>query len=196
MINTATGIPAPQCLIATATYGSELSPEVQILRSFRDNSVQKTKAGASFMIVFNAWYYSFSPYVATYLTTHAASRMIMKGVLYPMVAVLLLASDLFTAMSTYPELGVLLSGLFASCLVGAIYIGLPLSLMRAKLQRRREAAKVTRMLCVTLLITIACLFVGEVLSSAILMLVAPVIVVSSMLLSGVIVSTAINSIRN
>jgi hypothetical protein len=191
MISAATGTPAPQCLIATATYGSELSPEVQILRSFRDNSVQKTKAGASFMIVFNAWYYSFSPYAATYLTTHAASRMIMKGVLYPMVAVLLLASDLFTATSTYPEMGVLLSGLFASCLIGAIYIGLPLSLVRAKLQRRREA--VTRMLFAALLIAIAGLFVGEVLSSAILMLVAPVIVISSMLLSGVIVSTAIES---
>ena len=40
------------CFIATATYGSEVSPEVQILRNFRDNSLAKTRTGSSFLIIF------------------------------------------------------------------------------------------------------------------------------------------------
>jgi peptide/nickel transport system substrate-binding protein len=44
------------CVIATATFGSELSPEVQFLRTFRDQKVMVTFAGSQFMVVFNASY--------------------------------------------------------------------------------------------------------------------------------------------
>ncbi len=52
------------CLIATAAYGSELSPQVQQLRELRDNVVLNTKLGNSFMTSFNQFYYSFSPIIA------------------------------------------------------------------------------------------------------------------------------------
>ncbi|MCZ2845259.1 MAG: hypothetical protein O2U61_01975, partial [Candidatus Bathyarchaeota archaeon] len=39
----------PMCVIATATYGSELSPEVSFLRIFRDQTVMSTFAGKQFM---------------------------------------------------------------------------------------------------------------------------------------------------
>jgi len=52
------------CLIATAAFGSELSPQVQQLRELRDNVVLNTKSGTAFMIAFNQFYYSFSPSVA------------------------------------------------------------------------------------------------------------------------------------
>ena len=52
------------CLIATAAYGSELSPQVQLLREIRDNKVLSTESGSSFMESFNTFYYSFSPTVA------------------------------------------------------------------------------------------------------------------------------------
>lgn len=52
------------CLIATATFGSELSPQVQNLREIRDNVVLKTNSGRLFMTYFNEIYYSFSPTVA------------------------------------------------------------------------------------------------------------------------------------
>ncbi|HUK51278.1 MAG TPA: CFI-box-CTERM domain-containing protein, partial [Terriglobales bacterium] len=55
---------APKCFIATATFGSQLAPQVQFLRTFRDQQIMNTFAGRSFMIAFNAWYYSFSPQVA------------------------------------------------------------------------------------------------------------------------------------
>ncbi|MGA3296916.1 MAG: Ig-like domain-containing protein, partial [Candidatus Bathyarchaeia archaeon] len=189
--STTTTAAAQHCLIATATYGSELSPEVQILRDFRDNTIQRTKAGASFMIIFNTWYYSFSPYVASYLTDHSEPRTVMKGVLYPVVVILLFASKLFSATSAYPELGVLLAGLFASVLIGAIYLGLPLSVLRLKIRWRRNRLT-TRLLVAAFLLGIAILIVGEIMSSPVMLMVSPVIVLSTMLLSGLAISAVIS----
>jgi len=52
------------CLIATATYGSEMAPQVQLLREIRDNQLMNTDSGVSFMTGFNQLYYSFSPTIA------------------------------------------------------------------------------------------------------------------------------------
>ena len=52
------------CLIATATYGSEMAPQVQQLREIRDSQLLSTDSGVSFMTGFNLLYYSFSPYIA------------------------------------------------------------------------------------------------------------------------------------
>jgi peptidyl-prolyl cis-trans isomerase B (cyclophilin B) len=48
------------CLIATATFGSELAPQVQQLREIRDNTILSTESGTAFMSGFNQFYYSFS----------------------------------------------------------------------------------------------------------------------------------------
>jgi len=126
---------ASRCLIATATYGSVLSPEVQVLRNFRDTSLEKSKTGSSFLMMFNAWYYSFSPTVADYLNDHAIARTSMKGFLYPLIAFLFLASRLYTELSAYPELATMLSGLLATALTGAFYVGVPAALITRKLRR-------------------------------------------------------------
>ena len=52
------------CLIATATYGSEMATEVQQLRELRDNTLLNTESGTQFMGMFNDVYYSFSPIIA------------------------------------------------------------------------------------------------------------------------------------
>jgi hypothetical protein len=52
------------CLIATATFGSELAPQVQQLRELRDSKLLQTNSGLTFMELFNQFYYSFSPTVA------------------------------------------------------------------------------------------------------------------------------------
>ena len=87
------------CLIATATFESELSPEVQFLRGFRDNTVLSTFAGSNFMEVFNRFYYSFSPSVASTISDHGALRGVMKIVLYPLVGILHLSSIVFSLFS-------------------------------------------------------------------------------------------------
>jgi len=52
------------CLIATATFGSELAPQVQQLRELRDNKLLQTNSGLAFMSGFNQFYYLFSPTIA------------------------------------------------------------------------------------------------------------------------------------
>jgi hypothetical protein len=152
-----TTAPVPQCLIATATYGSALAPEVQLLRNFRDNSLMNTNAGSSFMIAFNSLYYSVSPAVATYLQEHWVERTIMAGALYPLVGILWLTSATFNAFKSFPELAVLISGALASSLIGAIYIGPPLTVLEASIhgldsrKRKMILLRLTVMLATSLL---------------------------------------------
>jgi hypothetical protein len=73
VVQQGTGNPNPQpqptqsqCFIVTAAFGSELTPQVQYLRHFRDNYILSTASGTAFMKVFNNVYYSFSPQIAEY----------------------------------------------------------------------------------------------------------------------------------
>jgi len=78
------------CLIATATYGSELAPQIQLLREIRDNTVLQTQSGTSFMTAFNQFYYSFSPAIADYERENAVFKETVKLTLTPLLASLTL----------------------------------------------------------------------------------------------------------
>jgi len=78
------------CLIATATYGSELAPQVQLLREIRDNTVLQTQSGTSFMTAFNQFYYSFSPAIADYERENTVFKETVKLTLTPLLASLTL----------------------------------------------------------------------------------------------------------
>ena len=73
------------CLIATATFGSEMSPQVQQLRELRDNVVMQTASGHTFMTGFNQIYYSFSPYVADFERENVVFKQTVKVALTPML---------------------------------------------------------------------------------------------------------------
>ena len=74
------------CLIATATFGSELAPQVQFLREIRDNAVLSTASGTSFMTAFNAFYYSFSPTVADLERQNPIFKETVKIVITPLLS--------------------------------------------------------------------------------------------------------------
>jgi hypothetical protein len=78
------------CLIATATYGSEMVPQVQFLREIRDNTVLSTQSGASFMSAFNAFYYSFSPVVADMERQNPVFKEAIKATITPLLTSLTL----------------------------------------------------------------------------------------------------------
>ena len=78
------------CLIATATFGSEMAPQVQFLRELRDNTVLQTESGTSFMVGFNQFYYSFSPYIADYERENPAFKETVKLALTPLLTSLTL----------------------------------------------------------------------------------------------------------
>jgi len=74
------------CLIATATYGSELAPQVQQLRELRDNTILSTESGTAFMTGFNQFYYSFSPTIADLEREHPVFKEVVKIALTPMIS--------------------------------------------------------------------------------------------------------------
>ena len=73
------------CLIATATFGSEMAPQVQFLREIRDNTVLQTESGTSFMTGFNQFYYSFSPAIADYERENPVFKEAVKIALTPLL---------------------------------------------------------------------------------------------------------------
>jgi len=73
------------CLIATATFGSEMSPQVQKLREIRDNSLLQTEAGSAFMESFNQFYYSFSPTIADLERENPLFKETVKLVITPLL---------------------------------------------------------------------------------------------------------------
>ncbi len=78
------------CLIATATFGSEMAPQVQLLREIRDNTVLQTTSGTAFMTGFNQFYYSFSPVVADYERENPIIKEVVKVTLTPLLTSLTL----------------------------------------------------------------------------------------------------------
>ena len=78
------------CLIATATFGSEMAPQVQFLRELRDNTVLQTESGTNFMTGFNQFYYSFSPAIADYERENPVFKEVVKLTLTPLLTSLTL----------------------------------------------------------------------------------------------------------
>ncbi len=74
------------CLIATATFGSELAPQVQQLRELRDNKLLESKSGTLFINSFNTLYYSFSPTIADYERENPVFKEAVKIALTPMIS--------------------------------------------------------------------------------------------------------------
>ena len=107
------------CLIATATYGSELAPQVQMLREIRDNQLMNTESGSAFMTTFNEAYYSFSPYIADLERESPVFKEIVKAGLTPMLSTLTIMESAET------ESEVLGLGLSVIALNLAMYLGAP-----------------------------------------------------------------------
>lgn len=114
------------CLIATAAFGSELAPQVQLLREFRDTVAMETLAGSSFMAAFNNWYYSFSPSVAEYERQSPWAREAVQVLIQPLLFSLAAATSLHHSLSAVgvdSETAIVMTGISASSLIGILYLG-------------------------------------------------------------------------
>jgi hypothetical protein len=156
------------CLIATATYGSELSPHVQFLRGFRDNTVLSTFAGSSFMMAFNGFYYSFSPTVASTISGNEVLRGLIKGVLYPLIGILHLSSAVFSLFSFSSELGVVVAGLVASAFIAIVYV-MPWILVFSFLKKFKPSRRIIHLSCLVWTGSVLAIAIAEVATSSLLM---------------------------
>jgi hypothetical protein len=107
------------CLIATATYGSELAPQVQQLRELRDNQLLQTESGTAFMGTFNDIYYSFSPIIADYERENPYFKEAVKLAITPMI------SSLSFMENAESESEVLSIGISVIALNLGMYLGVP-----------------------------------------------------------------------
>ena len=109
------------CLIATAVYGSELAPQVQLLREVRDGTLYSTASGASFMAGFNQMYYYFSPTVADWERQNPAFKEVVRAAITPMLSSL----SIMTLADQGSETEVLGYGISVIILNLGMYIAAP-----------------------------------------------------------------------
>ena len=86
--NNSSGSEGGGCLIATATFGSEMADQVQQLRELRDNVILSKESGTAFMAGFNQIYYSFSPTIADLERENSLFKEFVKITITPMIATL------------------------------------------------------------------------------------------------------------
>ena len=84
------------CFIATAAYGSQMEPQVQLLREFRDRVLAGTRLGQAFISL----YYEKSPPLARYIAEHDHLRLLVRWALLPLVGI----SWLFLTIGIFPAL--------------------------------------------------------------------------------------------
>ena len=128
--------PGGGCLIATAAYGTELAPQVQLLREIRDDRLLNTASGALFVSGFNQFYYSFSPTVADLEREHPALREATKYVITPM----LYSLSLMMLADGDSELQIQGLGIAVILLNVAMYIAAPAAAVR-QIRRCRIRAR-------------------------------------------------------
>lgn len=168
---TSTWVPPPPCIIATVTFGSEVSPAVQFLRAFRDRLVLSTRAGSAFMDVFNAWYYSFSPSVAGLIAGNDPLRASVRVLLYPLFGALGVGALTYSLFSGVPEFAVVIAGLVASSLIGLVYLTLPALIGVRWLRKTRKIriSSVAKISLMSLAFALSLLAAGELAGSFLLL---------------------------
>lgn len=178
--------PKSQCVIATATYGSELAPEVQFLRNFRDNVVLSTYSGSNFMTLFNSFYYSWSPYVADTIRDSEGLKGISRIMIAPLLGILKVGS-----IAGENESGVIVSGILSSMLIGAVYVT-PLSIGSLVALKRNVKKHHIKYALVTWVAAIVMTIGASMLRSDVFMMTSTgILVLSSIVLSSVALTFAI-----
>lgn len=97
------------CFISTAAFGSDMAPEVETFRQFRNHFLLNNKAGKQFVKM----YYKYSPPLANVIAGNETLRAVARGFLYPF----LIFSEIALA---YGFLSALLSLIVALILIQAI----------------------------------------------------------------------------
>lgn len=106
------------CFIATAAFGSDMAPEVQSFRDFRNKYLLPYSWGRSFV----KFYYKHSPFYANLIAENEVTKSIVRGALWPL---------LFFARMTV-NMGFWFSFVLLSLSVASLYI-----LFRNRVFKRR-----------------------------------------------------------
>ncbi|HEV8387850.1 MAG TPA: CFI-box-CTERM domain-containing protein, partial [Nitrososphaera sp.] len=171
--------PKSGCLIATAAFGSELAPQVQFLRNFRDDHILATASGSSFMTAFNVWYYSFSPQLADYERQQPWFQQTVRIMIYPLLGILEIAEKAYAIIPG--EYGSIAAGLVTSSFIGAVYVS-PIAISIKQVRKNRLDYRIALLIVGAIsLSVIASLSSGSLLA---LTLTSSILVLSTMVLTA------------
>jgi len=168
-------------LIATAAYGSELSPRVNFLREFRDEIVFSTYSGSRFMTVFNSFYYSWSPGVAKLVRESELLAGFVRISLIPLLTIL--GAGTYICSGNVNEASIIFTGILMSFSIGAVYLGPPFMIISRKF-KFLGGPELSKSLIAALMISCVFLAIGISFTfSYVVMLFSSSLVLSSLLLA-------------
>ncbi len=127
---TSSGSGSP-CIIATATYGGPLAAEVVFMRSVRDDMIGASATGSILVTAWNAFYYSWSPPVASAIDGSNALQTSFQVVLAPLLASMHLVAFTYNGLTWInADFAAAVAFTVAAILSISIYILLPAVLIR------------------------------------------------------------------
>ena len=126
--STTTSTPTtPQgCIIATAAYGSEMTPEVAYMRHVRDDMIGSNKVGRTLVIGWNIFYYSWSPLMAGWIANSEVLQATFRILLIPLISIVHSTAFVYAAIaSVNPVFASINAFIFAAILSIVVYIVVP-----------------------------------------------------------------------
>lgn len=176
-----------ECVIATAAFGSNLAPQVQFLRDFRDDQIKSTLAGSSFMQGFTLWYYSFSPTVAEYERGQPWLQQTVRVAITPLLSILQLSENGYSLLDG--ESGAIIAGIIASSLIGLVYFS-PIAFV---ILSRRSGIIMNRLILFALIVVGAS---GTVIATGILLENSGMLIVATVsFVLGILVTSATSAAK-
>ncbi len=118
------------CVIATASYGSELASEVVFMRQVRDQMVGSNQVGRTLVDGWNAFYYLWSPPVADAISSSEMLRAVFRTLLLPLILMIHLTALIHTAIAPLDSaIASLATFIFAAAFSIATYFVMPIVLL-------------------------------------------------------------------
>jgi hypothetical protein len=142
-VATSQGI-STSCPVSYVTNGNRLQPYAQFLRNFRDNQIENTTAGRTFLTTFNTWYYSWAPAVAYSAATSPYAYTAVQATVIPLLGILYASYYSYGFVAPLSsEAAAITAGLVAASLIGLIYFA-PIAYVASRIIRRHSHITITR----------------------------------------------------
>jgi hypothetical protein len=120
----------PRCVIASATFGSVLAPEVVYMRYVRDQLIGSTASGRTLIEAFNTFYYAWSPAVAEVIAGNGLLRAVFRIILLPLVGIVHVSAMIFRTvalMTGQTDRASVFAFVGAAVMTISVYIALPIA---------------------------------------------------------------------
>lgn len=116
--------------VSSETYGSPMAPEVVYMRQVRDQMIGSTSSGRMLVNGWNAFYYTWSPPIASAIRSSETLRTIFRGVLLPLQGIIHVTDAAYTALSWAGDAASITAFATAAVLSTLIYIVGPTLLIK------------------------------------------------------------------